>query len=798
MARKVSQAGGNLWRLAAQNLGDATQANRLAGGNNLLDPFLTGVVTVTLSPVDLAATGGLPFQPVTVQGQVTIQGQQVANLTPPPPLIIPPPPPPPFIPDNPPIAGGWTAGRPGAIGLLTWWIPPDPMPTPQRQLPPSIMAAVVNNSPFANRGRGATTNSAILTAWIPPDPLPTPQKKLPPALIGARVDQPPVAGGWTSNQAEANSILISWIPPDPMPTPQRRLPPSLLGIQVDNSPFAHRGRGVNTNTAVLTAWIPPDPLPTPQRRLPPALLDNRVDVPPPSAGRRLWLSTILSAWQPPDPIQVPGSALYATHGAAWDVLPNTPTGLVASLIGTTAFTLAWTNPGGREVLSYQVQYSLTGQNNWQTGPNVPGLSAQVTGLTAATNYDARVSATNAIGTGAFSAAITMTTAGSGTPIVTWQSIGATSTMVTSNGGLTVTAGGSATVYATPQGIHSTTSISSGTTASFEVTFTAKTQNCTVGLCTAGYNLASAGGLGGDNVSVGFYPFTGPNSQIPQSWFFNNNFLLNPPNSPPADVTPVTVSFCVDATNQKIWATTPAERTFYGAATWNDSATANPATGAGGLAIGFAGPYFIAFTTQEAGGVAVLNAGSSAFSITFPSGFPTWGGSGGGGGSNVVAPGQITGLGVGQLTASSAVVTFTDPSTGTSPFTHNIQYSTDGGANFQDYAGTPPNNSPVTVTGLQSATAYLFRAYASNAAGTGAASTAAAATTLGLIGVPDPVAGVTVPATTASTATVRWLYPTTGFPSTGFQVQYRFVTPSSFVNFALSPESPNGTTVTVIG
>lgn len=52
--------GGNLFAIAAQYLGDATQWIRIAQVNVLSDPVLTGVVTLVIPPVDPSATGGLP------------------------------------------------------------------------------------------------------------------------------------------------------------------------------------------------------------------------------------------------------------------------------------------------------------------------------------------------------------------------------------------------------------------------------------------------------------------------------------------------------------------------------------------------------------------------------------------------------------------------------------------------------------------------------------------------------------------------------------------------------------------
>ena len=54
----ITVGGGNLFQLAAQHLGDATQWNRIAALNGLTDPFLTGVVTLRIPPRDPSGGNG--------------------------------------------------------------------------------------------------------------------------------------------------------------------------------------------------------------------------------------------------------------------------------------------------------------------------------------------------------------------------------------------------------------------------------------------------------------------------------------------------------------------------------------------------------------------------------------------------------------------------------------------------------------------------------------------------------------------------------------------------------------------
>jgi nucleoid-associated protein YgaU len=62
----ITVNGGNLFQIAAQYLGDATQWIRIAMQNGLSDPFLAvnpdQPVTLVIPDVDPNATGGVPPQ----------------------------------------------------------------------------------------------------------------------------------------------------------------------------------------------------------------------------------------------------------------------------------------------------------------------------------------------------------------------------------------------------------------------------------------------------------------------------------------------------------------------------------------------------------------------------------------------------------------------------------------------------------------------------------------------------------------------------------------------------------------
>ncbi|HEX3350114.1 MAG TPA: hypothetical protein VHS58_18650 [Acetobacteraceae bacterium] len=60
--KTLTTAGGNLFHIAAEQLGDATQWVRIAALNDLDDPMLQGLVTLKLPSVDATAGGGVGAQ----------------------------------------------------------------------------------------------------------------------------------------------------------------------------------------------------------------------------------------------------------------------------------------------------------------------------------------------------------------------------------------------------------------------------------------------------------------------------------------------------------------------------------------------------------------------------------------------------------------------------------------------------------------------------------------------------------------------------------------------------------------
>jgi hypothetical protein len=57
--KTVTVVGGNLFRLALEHLNDASQWNRIAQANGLIDPVLTGTMALRIPAVDANAGGGV-------------------------------------------------------------------------------------------------------------------------------------------------------------------------------------------------------------------------------------------------------------------------------------------------------------------------------------------------------------------------------------------------------------------------------------------------------------------------------------------------------------------------------------------------------------------------------------------------------------------------------------------------------------------------------------------------------------------------------------------------------------------
>lgn len=113
----------------------------------------------------------------------------------------------------------------------------------------------------------------------------------------------------------------------------------------------------------------------------------------------------------------------SSSDARWDLfLPPAPTSVIASA-GNAQVTVSWAAPSvlaQTPITDYTVQYSSDSGSTWTTFTRSASAatSATVTGLANGTAYVFRVSATNGVGAGSYSAASSAATPGSSTLLIT--------------------------------------------------------------------------------------------------------------------------------------------------------------------------------------------------------------------------------------------------------------------------------------------------------------------------------------------------------------------------------------------
>jgi Glycosyl hydrolases family 16 len=193
----------------------------------------------------------------------------------------------------------------------------------------------------------------------------------------------------------------------------------------------------------------------------------------------------------------------------------------------------------------------------------------------------------------------------------------------SNGNLTAQSSG-----AVSQSVLSTLGYTTGKFY-FEVTLNAITSDTGIGIANGSYNLADPLQLGGQlNASVGYYPITPPQAIYNGSGTGGLDGFGRQSQGTASDAVGAILNIAVDFTAKLIWTSSPAMRTQSGNL-WNNSSTANPATGAGGVSFSnlSAGPYFAAFNDDMGGAQVTFNFGATTFARTVPTGFSAWGSGG---------------------------------------------------------------------------------------------------------------------------------------------------------------------------
>jgi glucose/arabinose dehydrogenase len=468
----------------------------------------------------------------------------------------------------------------------------------------------------------------------------------------------------------------------------------------------------------------------------------------------------------------------------WDAaLVTMAPGQVSNLIGSAATSssvqLNWTAPvTGSTPFTYQAQFRVHGNSGWTNfGSSAATTLQTINGLQPVTSYDFQVYATNSTGNGTPSTTLTFSTLTS-TAATVWNVGDKSPTITLTAGSLYATSATSVT-----QSVRSTTSKSSGKVY-FEITASTITTNFAIGVANASFALNSSGGIGVDLNAVGYYPVSPP-----QGIYINEVELVQAVNS---DSSGSVIACAVDFTAHLIWFNST--RMLSDGFTWNDSTTANPATGTGGISIATLnpGPYFVTFNTMDSGSVAIANFGTTAFLRTVPSGFTGWNTV-----QTAVAPGATTVLTSGGpvntgsllfastlspavITSTSIPLTWTGPTSGTRPFAYQTQYRATGQLTWNNYS-IMTSVASQNVTGLQPNTSYDFQVYATNSAANGTASGVYTVSTASLVA-PGQATSFAVPVITATTATLTWVPPVTGSPPIVYTAQYRLHGQTAWISF----------------
>lgn len=148
---------------------------------------------------------------------------------------------------------------------------------------------------------------------------------------------------------------------------------------------------------------------------------------------------------------------------------------------------------------------------------------------------------------------------------------------------------------------------------FELKFTTITTNVALGVENATNNTDKV--EPGDTVNaVGFYPVS-PTQVV----FFNG--AQEGSGGAAASTNGEIATACIDLTNLLFWVTDSVMRN--ASQPWNNSATANPSTGTGGLPLtGLTCPCYAEFNSTDVGSVATINL-TGPFAVALPTGFLPW-------------------------------------------------------------------------------------------------------------------------------------------------------------------------------
>lgn len=204
-------------------------------------------------------------------------------------------------------------------------------------------------------------------------------------------------------------------------------------------------------------------------------------------------------------------------------------------------------------------------------------------------------------------------------------------LVLSNSNLTATATTTQT-----SSVRSTTSKTSGKYC-WEIIASSISNDWDTGVASGNYSLSLASWLGGDTNGIGYAPNFDGGSPQGFGIFFPSlpGGVTSAATTGQVDISGASVTICADFGALLFWVTSPGMRSLFdpfssafsiafgaGGIAWNNSATANPATGTGGISFsGVLPPYFIAFQEFQPGAATLNTAGP--FTVATPAGFSAW-------------------------------------------------------------------------------------------------------------------------------------------------------------------------------
>lgn len=425
------------------------------------------------------------------------------------------------------------------------------------------------------------------------------------------------------------------------------------------------------------------------------------------------------------------------------VAPTTPSAPTVTR-GNASAAVSWVAPanGGAPISAYELQYSSDAGSNWTSWSTTLTSSPEtVTGLTNGIAYTFKISATNSVGTSAFSTASTAVTPATVPGAPALGSVTSGNTQIVANWSAPTGTGGSAITDYTVE-----YSADAGSTWSAFAHAASTATTATI----SGLNNGTAYLV---RVSAVNAVGTGPASANSSS-----QLVAAAPGQPNAPTiingsTQVTINWTAPAANGCAITGYHIELSSNGGSSW--STVAPNATGTSYTATGLTNgtAYVFRLAATNCMGFGATSAASA--SVT----------------PNPVSS-QPIGLTVTGSGSNQVTLNWSAPSnTGGTPISdYVIEYSTDGGITWQTYADGVSSATTANVTGLTAGLNYSFRVSAVNGVGPSSSSTSTLSLASG--SVPSAVVASPTSAVAPGTTTLNWTLPADGgSPLTSAELQY---------------------------